>query len=145
MDAAKVTQSTAVTEAGYAADARQLNAALPGTMANKIAGIENYTAVDMYNWFNFPTGQFNWCVAQKHGRIITLDVSMQILADVTARENLIHIEQGFRPTYSLIAVGILQDTSKHLAEIIIYPDGNVQVDETIKNGDYVHFRAEYFR
>lgn len=31
-----VTQSTAVTEAGYAADARQLNAALPGTLAHSV-------------------------------------------------------------------------------------------------------------
>ena len=37
LDIAKVTQSTVVTEAGYAADARQLNAELPGTLAYSIA------------------------------------------------------------------------------------------------------------
>lgn len=43
LDAGRVTQSTAVTEAGYAADARLLNAALPGTLAQKVGSLEERT------------------------------------------------------------------------------------------------------
>ena len=39
LDSAKVTDSTAVTQAGYAADARQLNPAVPGTAMHMLSGL----------------------------------------------------------------------------------------------------------
>lgn len=55
----KVTQSMAVTEAGYAADARQMNAALPGTAAYNIAASQaalSSRATDLENTVAMYTG-----------------------------------------------------------------------------------------
>lgn len=41
MDAARVTQSTSITQAGYAVDARQLNAAMDGTVAASVSKLED--------------------------------------------------------------------------------------------------------
>lgn len=41
LDIGNVTQSTGVTEAGYAADARQLNAHVPGSVMNLICGLRS--------------------------------------------------------------------------------------------------------
>ena len=41
MDADRVTQSTSITQAGYAVDARQLNAAMDGTVAASVSKLED--------------------------------------------------------------------------------------------------------
>ena len=51
----KVTQSTAVTEAGYAADARQLNPAVSGSLANCVQSMEQSLNIRKGKGYVFST------------------------------------------------------------------------------------------
>lgn len=138
--------STATRGDGLVLPTSEKNAAIDGSLANKIEKVKQYECVSMMDHISsdkIPKNNANLhdCYVQKVGGHADLKLAFRPIQEIPGGELLFLVPGGFRPKRHVKLCAITE--SSHSFPVTVETDGRVYLDATIAGGRWTFIYVSY--